>query len=64
MYKADASGAEKEQNEETKAADATKKNSCKDKALKRTHVFIDLGWQQNLKRISHFSSSIINKIKE
>jgi hypothetical protein len=37
MYKAVASGAKKEQNEETKAADATKKITDKDKALKQTH---------------------------
>jgi hypothetical protein len=36
-YKADASGVEKEQNEETKAADSTKKKECKDEALKDIH---------------------------
>jgi hypothetical protein len=37
MYKPYASGAEKEQNEETKAADANKKKSAEDKAPKQTH---------------------------
>jgi hypothetical protein len=37
MYLADESGAEKEQNEETKAAGARKKKADKDKARKKTH---------------------------
>jgi hypothetical protein len=37
MFNANASAAEKKQNEETQAADAMKKKTDKDKAPKRTH---------------------------
>jgi hypothetical protein len=37
MYKEDSGGAEKEQTEENKATEATKKKSDKDKVPKRAH---------------------------
>jgi hypothetical protein len=64
MYKADASGAEKEQNNETKAAEATKRTQKKIKLTSKHIKIIDSGSQQKLIRFSHFSFSIIIKLNK